>query len=236
MVLQLLSPGRLGAKQGAARHPQVLPLFIEGLVNQKILLLRPHLGSDPLRLCVTEEPEDADRLSADLVHGPQKRRLLVQGLAGVGAEDGGNAQAALLDEGKGGGIPGGVAPGLEGGPQAAGGEGRGIRLAPDQLLAGEFHHDFSAAHRGDEAVMLLRRDAGHGLEPVGKMGGALFHGPLLHGLSNLIGGGEIQRSPLRHTLLPGAVRRRGETLLHGVFIKYQTSKQLRQFLRLTHHT
>ena len=236
MVLQLLPPGGLCAEQGPAAHSQVLPLLIEGLVNQKILLLRPYLGSDPLRLCVAEEPEDADRLAADLVHGPQKRRLLVQGFAGVGAEDGGDAQAALLDEGKGGGIPGGVAPGLKGGPQTAGGEGGGIRFTPDQLLAGEFHHDLSAAHRGDEAVVLLRRDAGHGLEPVGEMGGAFFHGPLLHGLSDLIGGGEVQGRPLRYALLPGAVRRRGETLLHSAFIKYQTPKQLRQFLRLTHHT
>ena len=93
MVLQLLPLGGLCAEQGPAAHSQVLPLLIEGLVNQEILLLRPHLGSDPLRLCVAEEPEDPDRLAADLVHGPQQRRLLVQGFAGVGAEDGGDAQA-----------------------------------------------------------------------------------------------------------------------------------------------
>ena len=61
------------------------------------------------------------------------------------------------------------------------------------------------------------------------MGGAFFHGPLLHGLSDLIGGGEVQGRPLRYALLPGAVRRRGETLLHSAFVKYQTPKQLRQF-------
>ena len=123
VVVQLLSLGGLCAEQGPAAHSQVLPLLIEGLVNQKILLLRPYLGSDPLRLCVAEEPEDADRLAADLVHGPQKRRLLVQGFAGVGAEDGGDAEGVVDDEDGGGGVPGGVAAGLEGGAQPAGGEG-----------------------------------------------------------------------------------------------------------------
>ena len=236
VVVQLLSLGGLCAEQGPAAHPQVLPLGVLGLVHQEVLLLRPHLNHHPFGRRVPEQAQDSHRLAADLVHGPQKRRLLVQGLAGVGAEDGGDAEATLLDEGKRGGIPGGVAPGLKGGPQTAGGEGGGIRLTPDQLFSGEFHEDLAAAGRGNEAVVLLRRDAGHGLEPVGEMGGAFFHGPLLHGLSDLIGGGEVQGRPLRHALLPGAVRRRGETLLHSAFVKYQTPKQLRQFLRLTHHT
>ena len=234
MVLQLLPPGGLCAEQGPAAHSQVLPLLIEGLVNQKILLLRPYLGSDPLRLCVAEEPEDADRLAADLVHGPQKRRLLVQGFAGVGAEDGGDAQAALLDEGKGGGIPGGVAPGLKGGPQTAGGEGGGIRFTPDQLFSGEFHEDLAAAGRGNEAVVLLRRDAGHGLEPVGVVGGALFHGPLLHGLGDLIGGGDIQRRSICNALLPRLIGRRGQALLHGVLIEDHAAEQIGEFRGGTH--
>ena len=32
--------------------------------------------------------------------------------------------------------------------------------------------------------MLLGGDAGHGLEPVGEMGGALFDGPVLHGVGH----------------------------------------------------
>ena len=234
VVVQLLSLGGLCAEQGPAAHSQVLPLLIEGLVNQKILLLRPYLGSDPLRLCVAEEPEDADRLAADLVHGPQKRRLLVQGLAGVGAEDGGDAEATLLDEGKRGGIPGGVAPGLKGGPQTAGGEGGGIRLTPDQLFSGEFHEDLAAAGRGNEAVVLLRRDAGHGLEPVGVVGGALFHGPLLHGLGDLIGGGDIQRRSVCNALLPRLIGRRGQALLHGVLIEDHAAEQIGEFRGGTH--
>ncbi len=122
-----------------------------------------------------------------------KRRLFVQGLAAVGAEDGGDAEGALLDKGKGGGVPSGVAPGLKGGPQAAGGEGGGIRLAPNQILAGKFQDHPAALGRGDEAVVLFRRDAGHGLEPVGVVGAAPLHRPRLHGPGDLIGGGRFQR-------------------------------------------
>src|SRR5450631_3658343 len=43
----------------------------------------------------------------------------------------------LEDEGRRGRVPGGVAAGLEGRADPAGGEGRGVGLALDQLLAGE---------------------------------------------------------------------------------------------------
>lgn len=46
----------------------------------------------------------------------------------------GDAQGLILDKGVAGGVPGGIAPGLGGGPQPAGGEAGGVRLAYDQLL------------------------------------------------------------------------------------------------------
>ena len=147
---------------------------------------------------------------------------------------GGMQRAALLDEGEGGGVPGGVAPGLEGGPQAAGGEGGGVGLAPDQLLAGEIHHDLAAAHRGDEAVVLLGGDAGHGLEPVGVVGGALFHGPLLHGLCDLIGGGDVQSGAVGDALLPRLVGRGRETILHGLLVEDHAAEQFGEFHGGTH--
>ena len=234
VVLQLLALGGLGAEQGPAAHPQILPLGVLGLVDQEVLLLRAHLSHHPLGLRVAEQPQDADRLAADLLHGPQQRGLFVQSLAGVGAEDGGDAQGALLDEGEGGGVPGGVAPGLEGGPQAAGGEGGGVGLAPDQLLAGELHHDLAAAGGGDEAVVLLGGDAGHGLEPVGVVGGALLHGPLLHGLGDLVGGGDVQRGPIRDTGLPGAVGCGREALFHGLLVEDHAAEQFGELHSGTH--
>ena len=79
----------------------------------------------------------------------KQRRLFVQRLAAIGAEGRGDAEDAVLDKGVRGGIPCGVAPGLKGGPQAAGGEAGGVRFALDELFAGKFHDDV--------AVLVWRR-------------------------------------------------------------------------------
>ena len=47
MVVQLLTAGRLGAEQGTAGHPQILPLVVHLFIHQKILLLRADAGDDP---------------------------------------------------------------------------------------------------------------------------------------------------------------------------------------------
>ena len=40
---------------------------------------------------------------------------------------------------------------------------------------------------GQEGVQLAGGDAGHGLEPVGKVGGPLLQSPLLHGVGHRLG-------------------------------------------------
>ena len=37
---------------------------------------------------------------------------------------------------------------------------------------------------GDERIVLLSGDAGHGLEPMGEAGSAFFDGPVFHGFCN----------------------------------------------------
>ena len=234
MVLQLLAAGGLGAEQGPAGHAQVLTLVIQFLVNEEILLLGAHLGGDPLGLGVAEQSKDADGLAGDLIHGAQQGGLLIQRMTGVRAENGGDAEGTFLDECEGGGVPSGIAASFKGGAEAAGGEGGGVRLAPDQLLAGELHDDLAAAHGRDKAIVLLGGDAGHGLEPMGEMGGALFHGPLLHGLGDLIGGGNIQRGAFRDALFPGLVRGGRKALLHGLLVKDHAAEQFGEFQGGTH--
>ena len=80
-------------------------------------------------------------------------------------------QDISLTKAGGGHVPGGVAPGVVGGAQAAGGEGGGVRLAHDQLLAGELEQGLAVLRGGEEGVVLLGGDAGEGLEPVGVVGG-----------------------------------------------------------------
>ena len=235
VVLQLLALGGGGAEQSAAAQAQVHALGEVLLVNEEILLLGAHLGGDPLGLGIPKQAQDAHRLAAHLVHGPQQGGLFIQHLAGVGVKHGGDIQGVVPQEGVGGGVPGGVAPGLEGGPQAAGGEGGGVGLAPDQLLAGELQQNLAAGGGGDEAVVLLCGVAGHRLEPVGEMGGAPLNGPVLHGVGNVVGDGQIQSGLIFNALLPGAEGIGGEVLPHRVLVEDHASKQLGEICGFRFH-
>jgi len=84
-------------------------------------------------------------------------------------------------------VPGGIAAGLEGGADAAGGKRRRVGLALDELAAGEFFEHLVLAVDADETVVLFGGEPGHGLEPVRVGGGAFFHGPFLHGVGDLVG-------------------------------------------------
>ena len=159
VVLQLLALGGLGPEQGAAAEHQVLPALVELPVHQEVLLLRAHRGDDPLGGLVAENAQDAQGLAGEVLHGAQQGGFLVQHLPAVGAERRGDVEGVPLHESVGGGVPGGVAPGLKSGPQPAAGEGGGVRLALDQLFAGKLHDDPAIGGGGDEAVVLLRGDA-----------------------------------------------------------------------------
>ena len=196
VVVQLLTLGRLGAEQRPTAQLQVLAALVGALVDEKILLLGAHLGRDMLDLRVAKQPQDADACAVQLPHRAQQGGLLIQRLAAVRAEDGGDVQGVVLHEGVGGGVPGRVASGLKGGPQAAGGEAGGIGLTLVQLLGAQLHPHAVLAVAGDEAVVLLGGEAGHGLKPVGVVGGALFNGPVLHRAGDLAGYGTIQRRSL----------------------------------------
>ena len=225
MVVQLLALGGAGAEQGAAAELQVLPQVVHLLVDQEVLLLGAHLGDDVLRLCVAEQAQDADALLIQHADGAEEGSLFVQSLAAVRAEDGGDVQGLVLDEGVGGGVPGGVAAGLEGGAEAAGGEGGGVGFALAEFLGTEFHDHAVLAVAGDEAVVLFGGEAGHGLEPVGVVGGALLDRPVLHGVGDLTGGGTIQRRSLCQALLPLLVDGGGKALLHLLLAKHHLAKQ-----------
>ena len=165
------------------------------------------------------------------LHRAQEGGLFVQRLAAVRAEGGGDVEGAVLDKGGARGVPGGVAPGLEGGAQAAGGEAGRIRLALDELLAGKIHDDLAVPHRGDEAVVLFGGEAGHGLEPVGEMGGAVLHGPLLHGHRHRVGHAALQRQVLVDGPAQGFVNVLGQLFPHDAVAKHQTAVQFRHILR-----
>ncbi len=138
------------------------------------------------------------------------------------------AVGAFVDEGRASRIPGCVAARLEGGPQAAGGEGAGIGLAADQFFAAEFRDGFAVGDGGEEAVVLFGGQAGHGLEHMREVGGSFFHRPVFHGGGDVIGDGGIEDGALLDGLLQGLVNRLGEALPLDFFIEDIGAKEILQ--------
>ena len=225
VVVQFLPLCRTRTEQRAPAELQILALVVHFLVDEEILLLGTDLRKDMLCLSVAEKTQDTEALLIQHMHGTQQRRFLVERLAAVGAENGGDIERFVLYEGVGGGIPRGVATRLEGGAQTAGGERGGIGLALAQLLGTQLHHHAILAVAGDKAVVLFGGEAGHGLEPVGVVRCTLFDRPVLHGVSDLTGGGTIQRCSLCKTLLPLLIDGGGETLLHLLLSEYHLAEQ-----------
>ena len=108
--------------------------------------------------------------------------LVVQRLAGVGDEHRGDAEGVVLDEDRGGGVPGGVAAGFEGRPEAAAGERRRVRLLLGKHLAVKGFDYAALAVIVDQGVVLFRRAFGQGLEPVRDMRHVMLQGPFLHAI------------------------------------------------------
>ena len=222
VLLELLALSGGAAKEGAAGEDEVGALLEILLLDEEVLLLRAD-GGDHRGGLLAKEGEHALGLVGQGDLGAQKRGLLVERLAGVGDEGGRDAENLVLDEGRGGRVPGGVAAGLEGGAQAAGREARGVRLALDELLAGERHEDGAVVLGSDERVVLLGRDAGERLEPVREVRGALLQRPLLHRVGDLVCDVEVKGLALLDDLSELFVRRLGEPLLHDLIGKQQAA-------------
>ena len=201
LVVHLLPLGGAGAKERAAGVFEVGTALVDGAVDEEILLFRADGGVDAAHVPVAKEPQNAQRLAVERFHGAQKRRFLVQHAAGVGIERRGDAQRIVLDKGVAGGVPGGVAAGFEGGAQPARGEGGGVRLALDQLLAGELHDDAAGAGGRQKGVVLFSGNVGQRLEPVGEVRRALGDGPVLHGVGHHVSHAAVEVAPFLNGLL-----------------------------------
>ncbi len=213
VLLELLALCGRAAKEGAAGEDEVGTCLVVLLLDQEVLLLGATRGDDAPGLLAKElEHALCLLLKGDL--GAQERGLLVQGLAGVGDECRGDAEDLVLDEGGAHGVPDGVAACLEGGAQAAGGEGGGVGLALDELLAREGHQHGAVVLGVDEGVMLLGGDAGEGLEPVGEVGGAVLQGPLLHRVSHGVGDAQVYGLAVVDGLTQLLVYGLGQAFLH----------------------
>ena len=91
MVLKLLTSRWGMPKNGASCHHQVGTGSIQSLVYHKILLLDTQ-GRRYFTYFPVKQLADCYRSLIDRLHGLQKRRLVIECLACVGHEDGGNAK------------------------------------------------------------------------------------------------------------------------------------------------
>ena len=201
VVVQLLVLRRRRAVHGAPGLQQVRTLHVVGTVDEKVFLLRAERHRDVL-LRLAEKLHQTLRRARDGLHRTEKRRLGIERIARIGTEHRGDAERRpvrmALDERGACGIPRRVAPRLKSGAQSAGGEGRSIRFAADEVLARKLNLQRRRRGRFDEAVVLLSRTAGERLEPVRKVRGALRERPSLHRLGDVIRDLRIERLRVAH--------------------------------------
>ena len=204
VVFKLLSLCGRSAEERTAGHHQVRTLLPVLLVHEEVFLLRAKRASD-VRLRTAEELHEPLHGTVQGLYRTQQRRLLVERLAGVRAKRRGDAErraiAVPLDERGRGGIPRRVAARLEGRADAAGREGRRIRLADNQILSGERHYRLAVLYL-EEGIVLLGGRAGHRKKPVRVMRSPAIHGPVLHRVRNFTCDLRIKR----RSLLNGALK------------------------------
>ena len=161
VVVELVALRRLGAEQRAAGRDEVGALEVEVLVDQEVLLLGPDRREHARGVLVAEQPQRAQRRARERVHRAQQRDLVVERLARPRRERGRDAEQravrVLEDERRRGRVPRGVAARLERRPDAAGRERRRVRLALDQLLAGELGERVAVAGRACRTSRASRR-------------------------------------------------------------------------------
>ena len=215
MFVELLPLARRRAKQCAAAHDEVLATLVIFFRNKEVFLLGAHVDRDVSGI-FAEQRKHAFRLLVERGHRAQKRSLLVERLARIRAKRRGHTQHFVFNECGARGIPRGIAARLKRCAQTAIGEARCIGLALNELFAREFHNRRAIARRIEKSVVLFRRDARKGLEPVREMRGAMLEGPFLHAVGDSVCHVKIERLALLHGFRKLLVHVRGQIFLHDV--------------------
>ena len=234
VVVELLTLGRLGAKQRAARGHQVGAGVVEVAVDQEVFLLSPGVRDHRVNVVVTEQAQHAVGLLAHRLLGAQQGCLLVQRLTGPGDEDRGDAQRVPVrvfqDVGGAGHVPAGVPARLEGAADAAVGEGRTVGLALGERLPGKQRDGGTVAVGLQEGVVLLSGEAGKRVEHVGIVRGAIVDGPVAHRGGDGVGNAWVERGALLDRLHHGAVDGLGQAALHGRRPEHIATEQIAERL------
>ena len=94
------------------------------------------------------------------------------------------------------------------------GERGGIGFLLNEQFAREFLNHTTLAVVFDEGIVLLGSALGQRLEPVGIVGDAHLHGPLLHAGSYCIGDGTVQTSTIVNHINHLVVNLSGQVFIH----------------------
>ena len=96
----------------------------------------------------------------------------------------------------------------------------------DQFLSGELHDRLAVGGRGNEGIVFLRRNTGHGLKPVGKMSRPFFNGPVHHGDGDDIRHGGVEIETFVNGLSQRFVSRFGQVFLHDGIAEHVGTENL----------
>lgn len=221
VVVEFLSLGRFGSKEGATGVDEVGTGEEEVPVDQEVLLLGAGRGGNEGFVGVSEELEDPLGLLVERLHRAEDGRLLVECFAGPGDECRGNAErcavGVLEDVRRAGDVPDRVTAGLERLSDAAGRKAGAVRFALDELSAAEVGDGASLSVGGEEAVVFFGGQSGEGIEDVGVVCGPVFDGPVLHGGGDDVGGGGVELLAILDGFHQGLEDGLGETVAHLLF-------------------
>ena len=218
VVVELLALRRLGAEQRPSGVEQVGPGQEEVPVDQEVLLLGAAERHDVVGIRVAEQPQHPLGVLGHRLLRAQQRGLVVERVAEHRHEDRRDAERLAVrvveHVRRAGRIPAGVAAGLERVAQAAAREARPVRLALGQGLAGELGQRQPAAAGLEEAVVLLRGQAGQRIEDVRVVRRALLHRPVLHRRGDGVGHHRVERLGVLDRGQDRLVDQLGQPLLH----------------------
>ena len=163
VIFELLALGGRSAEKRAAGEDEVRALLPVLLVDEEVFLLGAERATG-VGLFLAEELHETLEGLVEGLHRTEKRCLLVERFTRISTERRRDAErravAVTLDEGGGGRIPGGVAAGLERGADAARREGRGVRLADDQVLARKRHDWLAILSRNESCFSAVEPGIG----------------------------------------------------------------------------
>ena len=195
VVAELLASRGHLAHDGAAGELEVHAALVGLAGDEEELLLEADVvhGALDLEAAVLEEPRGF--LGHCLVRAVE-RGLLVERLAVVGDEAGGNEDVVVAHEGRGGGVDAEVAARGVRRAHAAVGVGGTVRLAEEDVLALELKGGGAVVVELEGAELHLAghtvaEGGRHGLEPVAERGGAGIEAPLEESLGDLISLGAV---------------------------------------------